>query len=142
MLKGRLEDDRMLAGRGRYVSDWTLPGQAHGVFLRSDRPHAKITSIEKEEARRHPGVIAVITGAELVQAGLKPIPAAAPFKWQDGSEQRQAQRLSLAPEVVRHVGQPIALIVAQTAAQAQDAAEAPVVGHQALPAARTAAEAM
>ena len=142
MLKGRLEDDRMLTGRGRYVSDWTLPGQAHGVFLRSDRPHAKIISIEKEEALRHPGVIAVITGAELAQAGLKPIPAAAPFKWQDGSEQRQAQRLSLAHEVVRHVGEPIALIVAETAAQAQDAAEVLVVDYEDLPAAMTAAEAM
>src|SRR5438477_8478895 len=110
MLKGRLEDDRMLTGRGRYVSDWHLPGEAHAVFLRSDRAHARIISIEKEEALRHPGVIAVITGAELVQAGLKPIPAAAPFKWQDGSEQRQAQRLSLAHEVVRHIGEPVALI--------------------------------
>src|SRR5258706_17363 len=142
MLKGRLEDDRMLTGRGRYVSDWTLPGQAHGVFLRSDRPHAKIISIEKEEALRHPGVIAVITGAELLQAGLKPIPAAAPFKWQDGSEQRQAQRLSLAHEVVRHVGEPVALIVAQTAAPAQDAAEALAVGYQELAAVMPAEPAM
>src|SRR5258706_3066202 len=142
MLKGRLEDDRMLTGRGRYVSDWTLPGQAHGVFLRSDRPNARIIAMKKEEALRHPGVIAVITGAELAQAGLKPIPAAAPFKWQAGSEQRQAQRLSLAHEVVRHVGEPIALIVAETAAQAQDAAEVLVVDYEDLPAAMTAAEAM
>jgi carbon-monoxide dehydrogenase large subunit len=141
-MKGRLEDDRMLTGRGRYVSDWNLPGQAYGHFLRSDRAHAKIVSIQKEDALKSRGVIAVITGSELVQAGLKPIPAAAPFKWQDGSDQRLAQRLSLAHEVVRHVGEPVALIVAETAAQAQDAAEAAIVEYEELPAVTTAAEAM
>jgi len=79
----------MLTGRGRYVSDWNLPGQAYGHFLRSDRAHAKIVSIQTAEALKSPGVIAVITGQELVGAGLKPIPAAAPFKWKDGSAQRQ-----------------------------------------------------
>ena len=142
MLKGRLEDDRMLTGRGRYVSDWNLPGQAYGHFLRSDRAHAKIVSIQKEEALKSRDVIAVITGSELVEAGLKAIPAAAPFKWKDGSDQRLAQRLSLAHEVVRHVGEPVALIVAETAAQAQDAAEALVVEYADLPAVTTVAEAM
>src|SRR5215471_3738088 len=123
MLKGRLEDDRMLTGRGRYVSDWNLPGQAHAYFVRSDRPHARILGIDKEEASKLPGVVAVITGKDLADAGLKPIPAAAPFKWKDGSDQRQAQRPCLAHEVVRHVGEPVAMIVAETAAQAQDAAE-------------------
>jgi carbon-monoxide dehydrogenase large subunit len=142
MLKGRLEDDRMLSGRGRYVSDWTLPGQVYGHFVRSDRAHAKIVSIQKEEVLKSPGVIAVFTGEELVDAGLKPIPAAAPFKWKDGSEQRPAQRLSLAHQVVRHVGEPVALVVARTAAQAQDAAEALVVDYEELPAVVTPEEAM
>src|SRR5436190_15264139 len=142
MLKGRLEDDRMLAGRGRYVSDWSLPGQAHGYFVRSDRPHAKMASIDASAALAMPGAIAVITGKELVDAGLKAIPAAAPFKWKDGSAQRPAQRLSLAHEVVRHVGEPLALIVAETAVQAQDAAEVVVVEYEDLPAVVTAAEAM
>jgi carbon-monoxide dehydrogenase large subunit len=141
-MKGRLEDQRMLTGRGRYVSDWTLPGQAWAYFVRSDRPHARIVSIRKEEALNSPGAIAVFTGKELVDAGLKPIPAAAPFKWKDGSEQRQAQRLSLAHEVVRHVGEPVALVVAETAAQAQDAAEALLVDYEDLPAVVTAEEAM
>ncbi len=142
MLKGRLEDARMLTGRGRYVSDWNLPGQAYGHFLRSDRPHAKIVSIQKEEALKSRGVIAVFTGKDLVEAGLKPLPAAAPFKWKDGSDQRLAQRLSLAHEAVRHVGEPVALIVAGTAAQAQDAAEAVIVEYEDLPVVTTAAEAM
>jgi len=141
-MKGRLEDYRMLTGQGRYVSDWNLPGQAYGHFLRSDRAHAKIVSIQTEEALKSPGVIAVITGQELVDAGLKPIPAAAPFKWKDGSAQRLAQRPSLAHEVVRHVGEPIALIVAETAAQAQDAAEAVVFEFEDLPAVVTAEAAM
>jgi carbon-monoxide dehydrogenase large subunit len=141
-MKGRLEDHRMLTGRGRYVSDWNLPGQAYGHFLRSDRAHAKIVSIQTEEILKRPGVIAVITGQALVDAGLKPIPAAAPFKWQDGSAQRLAQRPSLAHEVVRHVGEPVALIVAETAVQAQDAAEAVAIDYQDLPAVITAAQAM
>jgi carbon-monoxide dehydrogenase large subunit len=141
-MKGRLEDARMLTGRGRYVSDWTLPDQAAGHFLRSDRPHAKILSVDASPALAMPGVIAVITGSELVEAGLKAIPAAAPVKWKDGSDQRLAQRLSLAHEVVRHVGEPVALIVAETAAQAQDAAEAVIFEYEDLPAVTTAEEAM
>ena len=140
--KGRLEDARMLTGSGRYVSDWNLPGQASGHFLRSDRPHARILAIDSTAALAMPGVIGVITGAELAAAGLKPIPAAAPFKWRDGSEQRPALRPSLAHEVVRHVGEPVALIVAETAAQAQDAAEAVVVDYQELPAVTGAAAAL
>ena len=93
---GRLEDERMLRGAGRYVADWALPNQAWACFLRSDRPHAEIVSIDAKAARDMPGVLAVILGEEVVKAGLKPIPAAAPFKWHDGSEQRQALRPSLA----------------------------------------------
>ncbi len=139
---GRLEDVRMLKGRGRYVSDWNLPNQAAGHFLRSDRPHARILSVDPSAALAMPGVIAVITGAELVAAGLKPIPAAAPFKWRDGSDQKPASRLSLAHEVVRHVGEPVALIVAETAAQAQDAAEAVMVDYEDLPSVTSAAQAL
>ena len=137
-MKGRLEDDRMLTGRGRYVSDWNLPGQAYAYFVRSDRPHARILSIDSSGVR----AIAVITGKELVDAGLKAIPAAAPFKWKDGSEQRLAQRFCLAQDVVRHVGEPVALIIAETAAQAQDAAEALVIDYEDLPAVTTAEQAM
>ena len=132
----------MLSGRGRYVSDWTLPRQAWACFVRSDRPHARIVSVEKEQALEIEGVIAVITGDELVKAGLKAIPAAAPFKWRDGSDQRQAQRFSLAHEVVRHVGEPVALVVAETAAQAQDAAEALVIEYEDLPAVVSAEQAI
>lgn len=76
-IKGRLEDERMLKGAGRYVSDWNVDGQAYGVFLRSDRAHAKIVSIDASGATAMPGVIAVLTGADVRSAGHKPMPAAA-----------------------------------------------------------------
>jgi len=136
--QGRLEDERMLKGAGRYVSDWTLPGQSYGVFLRSDHAHARIVSIDTKDALAMPGVLAVVTGEELAKAGLKPIPAAAPFKWSDGSEQRQALRPCLAQGKVRHVGEPVALVIAETAAQAQDAVESVFVDYEELPAAVSA----
>jgi carbon-monoxide dehydrogenase large subunit len=132
--KGRLEDERMLTGRGRYVSDWQLAGQAYGHFVRSDRAHAEIVSIEKEKAMQMPGVLAVLTGADVAAAGLQPLPAAAPMKGRGGAEQLATRRPALAQGRVRYVGEPVALVVAQTAAAAQDAAEAVAVEYRDLPA--------
>ena len=140
--KGRLEDERMLKGQGRYVSDWTLPGQAWGHFLRSDRPHAEIVSIDASAALAMPGVIAVLTGADVAAAGQKPMPAAAPLKGRNGAEQCVTPRFSLTQGRVRYVGEPIALIVAESAAQAQDAAEAVAVEYKDLPAVVTARNAL
>jgi len=140
--KGRLEDERMLKGRGRYVSDWTLPGQACGHFLRSDRPHAQIVSIDASGALAMPGVIAVLTGADVAAAGQKPMPAAAPMKGRNGAEQLATPRFSLTQGRVRYVGEPVALVVAETPAQAQDAAEAVAVEYRDLPAVVTAREAL
>ncbi|MEK6244205.1 MAG: molybdopterin cofactor-binding domain-containing protein, partial [Pseudomonadota bacterium] len=140
--KGRLEDERMLKGRGRYVADWNLPGQACGHFLRSDRPHAEIVSLDTSAALAMPGVIAVLTGADVAAAGQKPMPAAAPMKGRNGAEQRVTPRFSLTQGRVRFVGEPIALVVAETAAQAQDAAEAIAVEYNDLPAVVTAREAL
>ncbi len=139
--KGRLEDERMLKGRGRYVADWNLPGQACGHFLRSDRPHAEIVSIDASAALAMPGVIAVLTGADVAAAGQKPMPAAAPLKGRNGAEQRVTPRYSLTQGRVRYVGEPVALIVAETAAQAQDAAEAIALEYRELPAVVTARDA-
>ena len=132
--KGRLEDARMLTGRGRYVSDWQLPGQAHGHFVRSDRAHAEIVSIDKSSAVSMPGVIAVLTGEDIEAAGLKPLPAAAPMKGRGGADQLSPRRPALAQGRVRYVGDPVALVVAETAAQAQDAAETVMVEYRELPA--------
>jgi aerobic carbon-monoxide dehydrogenase large subunit len=141
MLKGRLEDDRMLTGRGRYVSDWNLPGQAHGHFLRSDRAHAEIVSIDAGEALRHPGVVAVFTGADLASA-LKSLPAALPVKGRGGKELINPGRPALAHGRVRFAGDAVALIIAESATAAQDAAELVAVEYRELPAVVSAAEAL
>ncbi len=140
--KGRLEDERMLKGRGRYVSDWTLPNQAYGHFLRSDRPHATILSIDAAAALVMPGVLAVITGADVLAAGQKPMPAAAPMKGRGGADQRVPPRYALTGDVARYVGEPVALVVAETAAQAQDVAEALAIEYRELPAVIGAQEAL
>src|SRR5256886_10178259 len=107
--KGRLEDERMLKGRGRYVADWNLPGQAYGHFVRSDRAHAEIAAVDASSALAMPGVIAVLTGADVAAAGLRPLPAAAPVKGRGGAEQLPTLRPALAPGRVRYVGEPGAL---------------------------------
>ena len=140
--QGRLEDERMLKGAGRYVSDWNLPGQAYGHFLRSDRAHAEIAGIDASAALAMPGVIAVLTGDDVAAANHKPMPAAAPMKGRGGADQKPTPRYSLARGKVRYVGEPVALVVAQSAAQAQDAAEAIAVEYDELPAVVTAQEAL
>jgi len=133
-VKGRLEDERMLRGRGRYVSDWRLAQQAHAYFLRADRPHARIISIDAGAALAMPGVLAVLTGEDVAAAGAQGLPAAAPVKGRDGSEQAKVHRPALAQGRVRHVGEPVALVIAESRAQAQDAAEAVLVEYEDLPA--------
>src|SRR5437868_14309910 len=122
MLKGRLEDDRMLTGRGKYVSDWNLPNQTYGVFLRSDRAHADIVVLDAAAALAHPGVIAVITGED-IRAALKSLPCALPVKGRGGMELIHPGRPALSQGRVRFTGEPVALVVAETAAAAADAAE-------------------
>jgi carbon-monoxide dehydrogenase large subunit len=136
--KGRLEDERMLKGAGRYVSDWNFPGQAYGYFLRSDRAHADIASIDASAALAMKGVIAVLTGDDVAAAGQKPMPAAAPMKGRGGSDQRVPPRYSLTRGRVRYVGEPIALVVAESAALAQDAAEQVAIDYTEHPAVITA----
>ena len=140
MLKGRLEDDRMLTGRGRYVSDWSLPGEAHAHFLRSDRAHAEIVSIDKEAALRSPGVLAVFTGEDL--KALKSLPAALPVKGRGGAELINPGRPALAQGRVRFAGDAVALVVAERALAAQDAAELISVEYRELPAVIAAEEAV
>src|SRR4029079_2646887 len=122
MLKGRLEDDRMLTGRGKYVSDWNLPGQAYGHFLRSDRAHAEILSLDATAALAAPGVVAVFTGED-VKSALKSLPCALPVKGRGGMELINPGRPALAQGRVRFTGDAIALVVAETAAAAADAAD-------------------
>jgi len=122
MLKGRLEDDRMLTGRGKYVSDWNLPGQGYGHFVRSDRAHADILSVDTAAARAHPGVLAVFTGED-IKGELKSLPCALPVKGRGGMELINPGRPALAQGRVRFTGDAVALVVAESAVAAADAAE-------------------
>src|SRR5258707_12905984 len=112
----------MLTGRAKYVSDWNLPGQAYGHFVRSDRAHAQIVSIGKEQTLAHPGVIAVFTGED-IEAALKSLPCALPVKGRGGMELIHPGRPALAQGRVRFAGDAVALVVAGSAVAAQDASE-------------------
>src|SRR5262245_42049149 len=140
--KGRLEDERMLKGAGRYVSDWSLPRQSYGHFLRSDRPHAEIVSIDVSAAAAMSGVVAVLTGEDVARAGQNAMPVAVLVKGRGGADQRVPPRYSLTRDRVRYVGEPVALVVAETAQQAQDVGEAIAIEYHDLPAVVTAAEAL
>src|SRR5688500_17363167 len=139
-LKGRLEDERMLTGRGRYVSDWNLSGQAHAHFVRSDRAHAEIVSIDMSAALAHPGVLAVFTGADIQE--LKSLPAALPVKGRGGAELIHPGRPALAQGRVRFAGDAVAIVVAESAVAAHDAAELVAIDYRDLPAVVTAQDAV
>jgi carbon-monoxide dehydrogenase large subunit len=130
----RVEDPRLLRGGGQYTADVTLPGQAFAHFLRSPHAHARIKSIDAVAARAAPGVLAVLTHAEVTAAGLGMLPSDGTRKRLDGSAAHQTPRPLLARERVRHVGDPIALVVADTLVQAVDAAELIEVDYEILPA--------
>jgi len=138
----RLEDDRLLTGRGLYSDDRNLPRQAWLVVLRSPHAHARIASIDAAEARRAPGVVAIYTGAELKADGMGHMPFPQVFKRPDGAPMAAPPRTPLATDTAFYAGHPVAAIVAETRAQAQDAAELVVVEYAELPAAVTAAAAL
>ncbi|HUC16921.1 MAG TPA: xanthine dehydrogenase family protein molybdopterin-binding subunit [Acetobacteraceae bacterium] len=130
----RIEDAGLLKGAGRFTDDVSLPSQVHLVFLRSPHAHARIVSIDIEAARAKPGVIAILTGADLVKAGVKPLPLAPIFKRPDGSPGATPLRPGLADGTVRFVGEAVAAIIAETRAEAKDALEGIEVVYEELPA--------
>ncbi|MFI4925925.1 MAG: xanthine dehydrogenase family protein molybdopterin-binding subunit, partial [Vicinamibacteria bacterium] len=129
----RVEDDALLTGRGLFADDVALPHQAVLQFLRSPHPHARIASIDVAAARALPGVIAIVTGKDLVAAGVKPLVQSGDFRRADGSPTAAPPQNVLAVDVVRHVGECVAAIVAETAHQARDAVEAIDVRYEPLP---------
>nr|WP_294503233.1 xanthine dehydrogenase family protein molybdopterin-binding subunit [uncultured Rhodopila sp.] len=129
----RIEDAGLLAGAGRFTDDISLPSQTHLVFLRSPVAHARIVSIDTSAALALPGVVAILTGAELAAAGVKPLPVAPIFQRPDGSPGAMPLRPPLAHEVVRFVGEAVVAVIAETAEQAKDAAEAVNVEYDELP---------
>ena len=129
--KGRREDERLVTGQGRYTSDWSMPGQAYGFFLRADKAHAEILSMDVSAANAAPGVLGVFTGADTAHFGA--IPPLVKFLGLGGMKLLETGRDVLAFERVRYSGQPLAFVVAETLHGAMDAAEQIVVELRDLP---------
>tara|TARA_R110002126_G_scaffold59416_7_gene155743 strand:+ start:425 stop:2788 length:2364 start_codon:yes stop_codon:yes gene_type:complete len=140
----RSEDPKLLRGEGNYTDDVNLDGQAYGVMVRSPYAHGTLNGIDTAEASAVPGVISILTGADLDAAGLGTMKCGLPLKGRDGSPINYVPRPALATDKVRYVGDPVAIVIAETATQARDAAELVELDIDPLPAvtdARAAAEA-
>ncbi|HQX57748.1 MAG TPA: xanthine dehydrogenase family protein molybdopterin-binding subunit [Burkholderiaceae bacterium] len=133
----RIEDDKLLQGLGQFTDDITgdstYAEHVHACFLRSPYPHARIVSVDTAAALAMPGVVAVYQGADLVAAGVKPIPGSSGFPRTGGAPGATPPRHILAHERARHVGEAVAVVLASTMEQARDAAEAVVVDYDELP---------
>src|SRR5581483_4339136 len=127
----RTEDPVLVQGQGRYTDDLNAAGQAYAVFVRSRNGHGIIKGIDTAAAKALPGVLAIYTGKDLAAYGM--LKCAVPFKNRDGSEMKKPARPSMPSDKVRFVGDPIAIVVAETMAQAKDAAEAVEVDIEPLP---------
>ena len=137
----RQEDPTLLKGEGRYSDDVNLENQVYCVMVRSQMAHGIIKGIDTEEARGMPGVLGVWTGADLNAAGYGALKTVMMVPQRDGSQMKTPTRYSLATDKVRFAGDPVAFVVAETQAQARDAAEAVFVDIESLPAVTEAREA-
>src|SRR5438309_949004 len=135
----RTEDPQLLRGAGRYTDDVNEPGQAYAYVVRSPHAHGRLQGIDAERAKRMSGVLAIYTAADL--AGYGPHKCALDFKQRDGTPMKRPVRKSLASGKVRFVGDPVACVVAESALQAKDAAEAVELDIEPLPEVTTASEA-
>ena len=138
----RKEDPVLLQGAGRYADDVSIPGQLYARFVRSDHAHAVIRSIDTETARTMPGVRLILAAEELDAAGVGPMPVNIGPKNTDGTPTPRPRQTALAQGKLRYVGDPILCIVADTAQQARDAAEAVMIDADILPAVTSAREAI
>src|SRR3954449_1005469 len=138
----RFEDQTLITGKGRYTDDIHFDKAAQAYVLRARVAHANIRSIDTTAARGMPGVLLVLTGDDIKADGLGDVPCHAPLNNKDGSPRHDTPRPALAVGKVRHLGQPVALVVAETLLQAQDAAEAIEVDYEELPAVADARAAM
>jgi aerobic carbon-monoxide dehydrogenase large subunit len=132
--RGRIEDPALLEGHAQFTDDLRFAGAAFGVFVRSPHASARIRSIDAVSALHMPGVLAILTSADMAAAGVGNVGLARPFPGRDGSKLVVPHRPALAGDRVRHVGEPVALAVAESLMEALDAAEAVEVDYEALPA--------
>jgi carbon-monoxide dehydrogenase large subunit len=138
----RKEDDTLVRGKGKYTDDFNLPGQSYAWIVRSSHAHGIIRGIDTSAAKAMPGVLGVWTGTDLASAGYGPFTCGLPLKNRDGSPLLQTNRMPLATDKVRYVGDAVAFVVAETPAQARDAAEAVVLDIDPLPAVTSPEEAI
>jgi carbon-monoxide dehydrogenase large subunit len=138
----RFEDPRLVRGEGRFHADVTLPGQTYAVIVRSMHAHARIVAVDSSAALKAPGVLAVFTGTDLAQDKLGTMRMTLPRKRPDGSPMFAPPHRGLTQERVRYVGDPIALVIAETLAQAEDAAELVQVDYEPLPSVTSTAAAV
>ena len=138
----RREDLRLITGRGRYTADVNLPGQLHAAFLRADRAHAQIVSIDTAPALARPGVVAVLTGADALAAQYTQFPNLMAFTGRNGAQILKPERPVLATTAVRYVGETVAMVVAESALAAQDALDAIVIDYRDLGAVATVEDAL
>jgi carbon-monoxide dehydrogenase large subunit len=138
----RTEDPTLLRGQGRYTDDINLPGQAYGVMVRSKVAHGILKGIDTKAAAAMPGVLAILTHADLDEAGFGPLMCPMNIPQRDGTPMKTPPRPSLAKGKVRYVGEAVAVVVAETAVQAKDAAEAVELHIEDLPAVTTPVDAL
>src|SRR5215471_5923742 len=131
----RKEDRRFITGKGRYVDDIKLVGLTYAHFIRSPHAHAKVKSIDSSAAMKMPGVVAVLTGQQIVDDKIGNLICGWAITSKDGSPMKMGAWPAMAPETVRFVGQAVAVVIAETKNQARDAADAVVVNYEELPAA-------
>ncbi len=130
----RVEDKRFITGKGRYVDDMVLPGMTYAAVVRSDVAHGNIRGIDSGEALRAPGVVAVLTGADMEADGIAGLPCGWQVDFKNGDTMKEPAHPALAVGKVRHVGDAVAVVVAETREQAADAAELVEVDYEELPA--------
>ena len=129
----RVEDSRLVSGGGRYLDDIKLPRQAAAIMLRSPHAHARLKGIKVDAARKAPGVLLVLTAQDIEQAGIAPLACLIPIKNRDGSKRADPKHPVLVRDLVKHVGDSVAVVVAETVDQAKDAAELIEVDYEVLP---------
>jgi carbon-monoxide dehydrogenase large subunit len=130
----RVEDRRFITGHGAYVDDISLPREAHAFLLRSPHAHARVTGIDAGSALATPGVLAIFTGEDLMRDGIGDVPCVSAVSNRDGSQSVLPPHPAIARDRVRHVGDTVAIVVAETAAAARDAAELIGVDYEPVPA--------
>src|SRR5215831_670822 len=130
----RKEDRRFLLGKGNYVDDIVLPNQTHAVFVRAVDAHAKIKKIDATKARKADGVVAVFTGDDIAADALGPLPCGWLIKSKDGSNMIEPPHPALAQGKVRHVGDPVAMVIATSKAAAKAGAGLVDIDYESLPA--------